>query len=35
LTVEQSTRGVADVIEAQAGKSGLHYLDHRGATVPW
>jgi NAD(P)-dependent dehydrogenase (short-subunit alcohol dehydrogenase family) len=35
LTVEQSTRGVADVIEAQTGKSGLHYLDHRGATVPW
>jgi NAD(P)-dependent dehydrogenase (short-subunit alcohol dehydrogenase family) len=35
LTVEQSTRGVADVIEAQTGNSGLHYLDHRGATVPW
>jgi NAD(P)-dependent dehydrogenase (short-subunit alcohol dehydrogenase family) len=35
LTVEQSTRGVADVIEAQAGKGGLHYLDHQGATVPW
>ena len=35
LTVEQSTRGVADVIEAQAGAGGLQYLDHRGATVPW
>jgi NAD(P)-dependent dehydrogenase (short-subunit alcohol dehydrogenase family) len=35
LTVEQSTRGVADVIEAQAGKGGLQYLDHRGAPVPW
>jgi NAD(P)-dependent dehydrogenase (short-subunit alcohol dehydrogenase family) len=35
LTVEQSTRGVANVIEAQADKGGLHYLDHRGATVPW
>jgi NAD(P)-dependent dehydrogenase (short-subunit alcohol dehydrogenase family) len=35
LTVEQSTRGVADVIEAQIGKRGLHYLDHRGAKVPW
>ncbi len=35
LTVEQSTRGVADVIEAQAGRGGLHYVDHHGATVPW
>jgi NAD(P)-dependent dehydrogenase (short-subunit alcohol dehydrogenase family) len=35
LTVEQSTHGVADVIEAQSGTGGLHYLDHRGATVPW
>ena len=35
LTVEQSTRGVADVIESQIGKPGLQYLDHRGQTVPW
>ncbi|MCW2867370.1 MAG: 3-oxoacyl-ACP reductase [Marmoricola sp.] len=35
LTVEQSTRGVADVIEAHAGRGGLHYVDHRGQTVPW
>jgi NAD(P)-dependent dehydrogenase (short-subunit alcohol dehydrogenase family) len=35
LTVEQSTRGVAEVIEAQAGTGSLQYLDHRGATVPW
>jgi NAD(P)-dependent dehydrogenase (short-subunit alcohol dehydrogenase family) len=35
LSVEQSTSGVADVIEAQTGKSGLHFLDYRGATVPW
>jgi NAD(P)-dependent dehydrogenase (short-subunit alcohol dehydrogenase family) len=35
LTVEQSTRGVADVTEAQTGKGGLRYLDHRGVTVPW
>jgi NAD(P)-dependent dehydrogenase (short-subunit alcohol dehydrogenase family) len=35
LTVDESTRGVADVIEAQAGKGGLQYLDHRGATLPW
>ncbi|MCW2528087.1 MAG: 3-oxoacyl-ACP reductase [Pseudonocardiales bacterium] len=35
LTVEESTRGVADVIEAQAGRGGLQYLDHRGRTIPW
>ena len=35
LTVEESTRGLVDVIEAHAGRGGLHYLDHRGATVPW
>jgi NAD(P)-dependent dehydrogenase (short-subunit alcohol dehydrogenase family) len=35
MTVEQSTHGVADVIEAHTGKGGLHYIDHRGQTVPW
>jgi NAD(P)-dependent dehydrogenase (short-subunit alcohol dehydrogenase family) len=35
LTVEQSTRGVADVIEAHAGEGGLHFLDHQGQAVPW
>ena len=35
LTVEESTRGIADVVEAQAGRGGLHYLDHRGQTVLW
>lgn len=35
LDVEQSTRGVADVIESWTGKGGLHFLDHRGETVPW
>jgi NAD(P)-dependent dehydrogenase (short-subunit alcohol dehydrogenase family) len=35
LTVEQSTRGVVDVLESRAGSGGLHYLDHRGETVPW
>lgn len=35
LTVEKSTNGVTDVVEAQAGRGGLHYLDHRGDTVPW
>jgi NAD(P)-dependent dehydrogenase (short-subunit alcohol dehydrogenase family) len=35
LTVEESTRGVADVLEARAGTGGLHYLDYQGVTVPW
>ncbi len=35
LTVEESTRGVADVLEAQAGAGGLQFLDYRGQTVPW
>ena len=35
LDVEQSTAGVADVVEAYAGRGGLHYLDYRGETVPW
>ena len=35
LSVEQSTAGLANVIEAQAGRRGLQFLDHTGATVPW
>lgn len=35
LSVEQSTTGLADVIEAQAGRPGLRFLDHAGQTVPW
>ncbi len=35
LTVEESTHGIADVIEAHAGTGGLHYLDYQGKTIPW
>ena len=35
LTIGQSIPGVADTIEAQAGKGGLQYLDYRGHTVSW
>ncbi|MDQ1106771.1 SDR family NAD(P)-dependent oxidoreductase [Nocardioides zeae] len=35
LSVEASTSGLADVVETFSGRSGLHYVDHRGATVPW
>ena len=35
LTIDQSVPGVADTIEAQAGRGGLQYLDYRGQTVAW
>jgi NAD(P)-dependent dehydrogenase (short-subunit alcohol dehydrogenase family) len=35
LTIGQSIPGVADTIQAQAGKGGLQYLDYRGKTVSW
>jgi NAD(P)-dependent dehydrogenase (short-subunit alcohol dehydrogenase family) len=35
LTIGQSIPGVADTIEAQAGRGGLQYLDYRSQTVPW
>jgi NAD(P)-dependent dehydrogenase (short-subunit alcohol dehydrogenase family) len=35
LTVGQSIPGVADTIEAQAGRGGLQYLDYKGQTVRW
>jgi NAD(P)-dependent dehydrogenase (short-subunit alcohol dehydrogenase family) len=35
LTIGQSIPGVADTIEAQAGRGGLQYLDYRGQPVRW
>jgi len=35
LSIEESTTGLADVIEAQAGRRGLHFVDYAGRTVPW
>ena len=35
LTIDQSIPGVADTIDAQAGRGGLQYLDYRGQTVAW
>jgi NAD(P)-dependent dehydrogenase (short-subunit alcohol dehydrogenase family) len=35
LTIGQSIPGVADTIEAQAGKGGLQYLNYQGQTVRW
>jgi NAD(P)-dependent dehydrogenase (short-subunit alcohol dehydrogenase family) len=35
LSVEESVPRMADVIEAQAGKRGLRFLNYRGQTVAW
>lgn len=35
LDVATSAAGLADVIEARAGDTGLAYLDYRGETLPW
>jgi NAD(P)-dependent dehydrogenase (short-subunit alcohol dehydrogenase family) len=35
LTIGQSIPGVADTIDAQAGKGGLQFLDYQGQTVRW
>ena len=35
LTAGQSIPGVADTIEAQAGRGGLQFLDYQGKTVSW
>jgi hypothetical protein len=34
-TIDQSIPGVVDTIEAQAGKSGLQYLNYQGQAVRW
>jgi NAD(P)-dependent dehydrogenase (short-subunit alcohol dehydrogenase family) len=35
LGIDDSIPLLVDVIEAQRGKGGLHYLDYLGRTVPW
>jgi NAD(P)-dependent dehydrogenase (short-subunit alcohol dehydrogenase family) len=35
LSIDESIPNLVATIEAQAGKSGLHYLDYLGRTVPW
>ncbi|WP_030382815.1 MULTISPECIES: SDR family NAD(P)-dependent oxidoreductase [unclassified Streptomyces] len=35
LTLEDSIPGVADTIEAQTGRGGLHYLDRQNHRVNW
>jgi len=35
FSVEESVPKVVDVLLAQRGKPGLHYLDREGRTLPW
>ena len=35
LSVDESIPRLVAVMEAQAGKGGLHYLDYQGNVVPW
>ena len=35
LSIDESIPRLVAVMEAQAGKGGLHYLDYQGNTVPW
>jgi len=35
FSIEESIPKVVDVLLAQQGKPGLHYLDREGRTVPW
>ena len=35
LDVATSVRGIADVVEARAGKTGVSFLDYSGKEIPW
>ena len=35
LSVEESARGIADVLESRAGSGRHGFLDYRGQEVPW
>jgi hypothetical protein len=35
LTIEQSTQGIVEQIEAWSGKGGHHYVDYSGHTLQW
>ncbi len=35
VSVEESVRGIVDVIARQSGKGGQHYLDYQGNSIPW
>ena len=35
LDVEESVRGLVDVVEKARGSGGQAFLDYRGQTIPW
>lgn len=35
LSIEESIPQVVNMVEAQSGTPGLHFIDHQGRTVPW
>ena len=35
FSVEEAMPQIVDVLIAQRGSTGLHYLDRHGQTVPW
>jgi len=35
LDIETSVRGIADAIAARSGTSGVTFIDHNNAVVPW
>ena len=35
LDVETSVRGIADAVAARSGTSGVSFIDHNNAVVPW
>ena len=35
LTIEQSIPSLVTTVDAQRGRTGLHYLDYLGRTIPW
>lgn len=35
LTIEESTKGIADQLELWSGKGGHHYLDYAGKQLSW
>ena len=35
LTVEDSARGIVDVLESRTGTGRHGFVDHRGREVPW
>jgi hypothetical protein len=35
LSVEDSVRGIVDVLEARAGTQRHGFVDYRGREVPW